>query len=137
MRRAFLIPLLALGVAACSAAPSDSASAAPSAATTPSESTAPAGDAIEVSVLDFMLEPSSLEVTGSTVTFNVMNDGPTPHNFTVRDAGGEVLMATEDLSVGGTETITGELEPGEYTIFCSLPGHESLGMTGTLTVTEG
>ncbi len=137
MRTTFLIPLLALGVAACSTAPAGSASPALSAATSASESAAPASDAIEVSVLDFMLEPSSVEVTGSTVTFNVTNDGPTPHNFTVRDASGEVLMATEDLSVGGTETISGELEPGEYTIFCSLPGHESLGMTGTLTVTGG
>ncbi len=137
MRRAFLIPLLALGVAACSTPPADLASPVPSAATSASESAEPAGDAIEVSVLDFMLEPSSVEVTGSTVTFNVTNDGPTPHNFTVRDAGGDVLLATEDLSVDGTETISGELEPGEYTIFCSLPGHESLGMTGTLTVTGG
>ncbi len=137
MRRALLIPLLTLGVAACSSTPAESASAAPSVATSASAAAAPAGDAIEVSVLDFMLDPSTLEVSGSTVTFNVTNDGPTPHNLTVRDASDEVVMATEDLSVDETETISGELEPGEYTIFCSLPGHESLGMTGTLTVTGG
>ena len=38
-------------------------------------------------------------------------------------------MATADLSAGDSETITADLEPGDYTIFCSLggprePGHE-------------
>ena len=46
-------------------------------------------------------------------------------------------MATEDLSVDESETISAELEPGTYTTFCSLPGHESLGMSGTLVVTGG
>jgi len=32
------------------------------------------------------------------------------------------------------QTITGDLEAGDYTIFCSLAGHESLGMSGMLTV---
>lgn len=139
MRLRFLIPALALVVAACSA-PAETGepiSAAPAASASAASPTGPAADAIAVSVLDFMLDPSDIEVAGPTVTFDVTNDGPTPHNFTVRDDAGEVLMATEDLSVGGTETISGELEPGTYTIFCSLPGHESLGMTGTLTVTGG
>ncbi len=88
------------------------------------------------SAQELMIDPSALEVAGSTVTIDVTNDGPTPHNLTVRNESGEVVMATADLSVDGTETITAELEPGEYTTFCSLAGHESLGMSGTLTVTE-
>ncbi|MCV0402412.1 MAG: cupredoxin domain-containing protein [Chloroflexi bacterium] len=139
MRLRLLIPALALVVAACSAPASsdEPGTAAPEASASAASSADPAADAIEVSVLDFMLDPSDIEVAGPTVTFDVTNDGPTPHNFTVRDDAGEVLMATEDLSVDGTETISGELEPGTYTVFCSLPGHESLGMSGTLTVTGG
>lgn len=94
-------------------------------------------DALTVSVSDFMIEPSDLAVEGTTVTIDVVNDGPTPHNLSVRDADGEALMATADLSTGETETITADLEPGEYTVFCSLGGHESLGMSGTLTVAGG
>ena len=94
-------------------------------------------EALTVTVSDFMIEPSDLAVEGTTVTIDVVNDGPTPHNLSVRDADGEVLMATADLSTGETETITADLAPGEYTIFCSLAGHESLGMSGTLTVAGG
>lgn len=94
-------------------------------------------DALTVTVSDFMIDPSELSVTGSTVTIEVVNDGPTPHNLSVRDADGEVVMATADLSTGGAETITADLAPGDYTIFCSLAGHESLGMSGTLTVAGG
>jgi uncharacterized cupredoxin-like copper-binding protein len=39
------------------------------------------------------------------------------------------------LSPGAGEAIAVELEPGTYTIFCSLAGHESLGMSGTPTLT--
>lgn len=129
MRIKFLIPALLIGLAACSSAAESDApsSVAPSA-------DAPSADALTVSVADFMIDPSDLEVAGSTITIDVTNDGPTPHNLSIRDAAGEVLLATADLSAGDMETITGELEPGEYTIFCSLGGHESLGMSGTLTV---
>jgi plastocyanin len=111
------------------------ACSAPTATGAPPTTDVPAADALAVSVADFMIDPAEAEVAGPTVTISVTNDGPTPHNLTVRDGAGDVVMGTEDLSVGDSETITAELEPGAYTIFCALPGHESLGMTGTLTVT--
>jgi len=125
--RLFLALGLVLALAACST--SDGGGATDGGATD-----AAGGDALTVTVSDFMIDPSDLEVAGTTVTIDVVNDGPTPHNLSVRDADGEVVMATADLSREGTETITAELESGEYTIFCSLGGHESLGMSGTLTV---
>jgi plastocyanin len=125
MRNLFLIPALVLALAACSSSSSTSSEA---------PATQPA-DAIAVSVADFMIDPSDLSVAGPSVAFDVTNDGPTPHNFSVRTSDGEVVLATEDLGVGATETLSGTLEPGDYLIFCSLAGHESLGMSGTLTVT--
>jgi plastocyanin len=125
MRTRILIPILLIALVACSA---------------PADSTAPASEgtaaeAVEVNLMDFMIDPSRLQATGPLVTIDVSSDGPTPHNLTVRDGAGEVVMATADLSAGGTETISAELEPGDYTILCSLAGHASLGMTGTLRVT--
>jgi plastocyanin len=75
-------------------------------------------------------------VAGSPVTLAVTNAGPTIHDLTIRDSAGQVLGETEDLKSGASETITVDLPVGAYTIFCSLPGHESLGLKGTLTVTK-
>lgn len=126
--RLLMMPaLLLLALVGCSAAESEAPASQPG---TPAMT-----DPIAVTVMDFMLDPADLEVAGPTVAFEVTNDGPTPHNLTVRDSAGEILMGTEDLSVGENATISGELAPGDYTIFCALAGHESLGMSGTLTVT--
>lgn len=141
--------LLALALAACggsgttanpatsaqtdapSTAPSAEASAAPS--SEPSAAASATVDGQAVVVKDFTIEPLDL-TSGTDVVLAVTNEGPTPHNLTIRDDAGEVLGATADLSEGGSETLTVQLEPGQYTTFCSLPGHESLGMRGTLTV---
>lgn len=119
-----LIPALLVGLAACSPATESGSPSSP----------APSAEPLRVALADFMIEPSEVETMGPTVTIEVTNDGPTPHNLSVRNASDRVLMATEDLRAGEVTTIRGGLEPGEYTIFCSLAGHESLGMSGTLVV---
>ena len=97
----------------------------------PSASSAP----VLVVLADFKIEPSSMTARGPTVNFSVMSNGPTPHNFTIRDASGARRAGTEDLSTNDSTTLTAELADGEYTFFCALEGHESLGMRGTLSVT--
>jgi plastocyanin len=104
------------------------------AATAAATATAPAPAGTEVRVLDFTIDPLELSVDAGTVALAVTNDGPTVHNLTVRDPDGEVLFGTRDLREGASESISDKLQAGEYVLFCSLPGHESLGMKGTLTV---
>ena len=113
-------------VAPASSAPSAAASAG-SASTAPSNATA-------VIVKDFKIEPVDIKVQGKTVSLAVTNQGPTIHNVTIRDASGTVIVATKDLKPGESETISATLAPGSYILFCSLPGHESLGTKGTLEV---
>jgi plastocyanin len=91
--------------------------------------------AASIRVLDFKLDPATLSVTGTTLALSVANAGPTVHNVTVRDAAGTVLFGSKDLREGEAETIVHAIAPGTYVLFCSLPGHESLGVKGTLTVT--
>jgi plastocyanin len=133
--------LLALALTACAGAgttdtPANPTSA-PTSATSPAPSMEPSAaiDAQPVAVKDFTIEPLEL-TSGPDVALAVTNQGPTPHNLTIRDDAGEVLGATPDLSAGDAETLSVELAPGSYVMFCSLAGHESLGMRGTLTVEE-
>ena len=130
------IPLLALAVAACGSAGGGSpASIAP--ATSPAAAANPASSiaSTAVHVRDFALDPKDVSVHGS-VSLAVTNDGPTIHNVSIRDASGNVVGATQDLKPGQSETLTVAIPPGAYILFCSLPGHESLGVKGSLTVTK-
>jgi uncharacterized cupredoxin-like copper-binding protein len=94
-----------------------------------------ATNATAITERDFMFDTPDVTVAGSTVSLAVTNAGPTIHDLTIRDASGKVLGETEDLKAGASETLTLPLAAGKYVIFCSLPGHESLGLKGTLTVT--
>lgn len=89
--------------------------------------------ATAITVKDFTLDPKDIRVQGS-VSLAVTNAGPTVHNIAIRDAAGAVVATTRDLKPGESETIAPRLAAGTYTLFCSLPGHESLGIKGTLTV---
>jgi len=125
MKRLLFTVTATLLLAACSATGGE-----------PTGTAAAAADATEITVRDMTIEPGELSVSTGVVTLAVTNEGPTPHNVRIRDADGNVLFGTRDLRRGEAETTSGTLEPGEYTMFCSLPGHESLGVVGTLTVTE-
>lgn len=114
--------------------------ASPTASTAPASSgpLASAVAAIPVTLADFSIMPGDLQVTGTTVSFEVVNDGPTPHNLAIRDEAGTILGTTADLSQGARATLTVTLPAaGTYVTFCTLPGHESLGVKGTLTVVDG
>jgi len=67
------------------------------------------------------------------VTVNFTNSSPVPHDVRVESSDGEELGGTEVISEG-SESAKVELKPGEYTYFCSVPGHRQAGMEGTLTV---
>ncbi|MBA2381769.1 MAG: cupredoxin domain-containing protein [Chloroflexi bacterium] len=132
--------LLVVAVAACGSSAGTSAPSSVTASSAPAASAAPAGsaaatNATPVTVKDFALDPKDVSVAG-TVSLAVTNAGPTVHNVTIRDASGKVLGATKDLTSGQSETLTADLPAGSYILFCSLPGHESLGIKGTLTVTQ-
>ncbi len=131
--------ILALAVVACggsgtTAAPTSGTAASPApASTAPSAASAAASTAVIVK--DFTLDPLDVAVAG-TVSLAVTNDGPTVHNVAIRDDAGAVLGTTADLKEGESETLTVEIPAGSYILFCTLPGHESLGIKGTLTVSE-
>jgi plastocyanin len=88
-----------------------------------------------IEVRDFELQPATVSVSGSVLSIAVANAGPTVHNVSVRDGAGTVLFGTRDLREGESQTVAHAIAPGTYVLFCSLPGHESLGIKGTLTVT--
>jgi plastocyanin len=61
-----------------------------------------------------------------------LNKSGTPHDISIKGNG--VDQHGEVVSGGGTSEVKIDLKPGEYTFYCSVPGHEAGGMKGTLTV---
>lgn len=78
-------------------------------------------------------EESSVSAKAGKDTLEFTNESPVSHDVKIENSKGEEVGGTE-IVAGGTESAVVELEPGEYTFFCSVPGHRQAGMEGTLTV---
>lgn len=75
---------------------------------------------------------SSATAKPGPVTIKSPNPSGTPHNIAVE--GGGLNEIGEVVQDGGVSEVQAELKPGEYTFFCSVPGHREGGMEGKLTV---
>ena len=67
-----------------------------------------------------------------TYTFELTNDGAMQHDLVIE--GGDASGSTAVIGPGDTDSFTVTLEPGEYTLYCSVAGHRSQGMEVTFTV---
>ncbi len=136
MNRTIISSTLLLVLAAACGPSGGTSTPSPASSTAPVPSVPSAAAAtLDVTLADFAITPAELTAIAGTVAFAVENQGPTPHNLTIAGPADEVLAATADLRRMGSETVSADLGPGDYIYFCSLPGHKSLGMMGTLTVT--
>lgn len=120
-----LVPVLLLALAACTGGGGEGGEASAGGATSAS---------LAVSLTDFALNPDRLSApAGRGLTISVTNDGQAPHTFAVDTGAG--VRETPQLEPGQAATlVVPALEPGEYRVFCSVPGHEDLGMVGSLIV---
>ena len=78
-------------------------------------------------------EQSTVTTNAGPVKIDFTNKSPVGHDVKIADSSGKELGGT-DLVTGGSATATVDLQPGNYTFFCSVPGHEEAGMKGTLSV---
>jgi plastocyanin len=67
------------------------------------------------------------------VTVDFKNPQGLSHDVAIEDSKGETVGKTDVIGEGETSTKV-NLKPGEYTFYCSVPGHREAGMEGTLTV---
>jgi plastocyanin len=137
--------VLAVGVAAgCGGGSSSSSSAPPStqepATSTPAtggSSTGGGGTVVQIDIAQsgFAFVKSKATAPAGKVTLKAMNPQSTPHNISIESDDGSVDQDGPNVSDGGVSQVTVTLQPGKYTYYCSVPGHEDAGMKGTLTVT--
>ena len=87
-----------------------------------------------IQLLDYALAPTMLEVASGQVVLCAVNAGKTPHDLSVRTGAKQELGRTPTLAPGQVSRLALTLSPGAHTMYCSVAGHESLGMTGPLMV---
>ncbi len=114
---------------------------------------APSETTIDVSLVEFVIEPSIGMAPAGTITFNVSSEGIIFHNFkivatglspdalpfddalfTVDEEQVNIVASTADLDPGEQETLIVELAAGSYVLFCNIPTHYQVGMAVAFTV---
>jgi plastocyanin len=132
----FLIVLsaLALGLAACGGGGNEAAT------TGGGATTAGGGGGGGGGTLQLAADPSgalkfdktSLEATAGNVTIDFTNDSSLPHDVKLQGPG--VDGEGTDTITGSSTSVTLDLQPGDYTFYCSVDGHRAAGMEGKLVV---
>jgi plastocyanin len=130
-----VLVLAAAGVAAgCGGDDDDDESA----ATTTTTTEAGGGGGQTVEMTEFEFEPNDLTASqGDTITAE--NTGSTVHNLTIEEGSdpeqaSTELAATPDVDAGQSGELNVDVDPGEYSIVCTIANHRELGMIGTIKV---
>ncbi len=89
-------------------------------------------EAAEGSELAYVEKSATAKAGSVSIEFN--NPQSLSHDVAVEDSSGEELGKTELVAGSSTTATIGNLKPGKYTFFCTVPGHREAGMEGTLTV---
>ena len=118
-----MLLLLVLGLSACGGGDGDEDGEPAGGGTTLELAADPGGG--------FSFDKKTLEAPAGTITIHLTNDASIPHDIAVEGNG--VDEKSETVTNDDT-SLTVDLEPGEYTFYCSVPGHRPGGMEGTLTV---
>jgi uncharacterized cupredoxin-like copper-binding protein len=91
---------------------------------------------LSVASREYSLTLSRQVLTPGLETIQLNNRGEDPHDLQIGpdDESGSVLRAYPETPSLEAHTEKVELPAGRYKLWCSLPGHEALGMKATLRV---
>jgi plastocyanin len=78
-------------------------------------------------------DTSTLDASAGEVTIEFDNPASLSHDVCLESPDGEEVGCSDLITEDSTE-LTEELQPGDYTFYCSVAGHRDAGMEGTLTV---
>jgi uncharacterized cupredoxin-like copper-binding protein len=90
---------------------------------------------IDLETIDMSFEPDLIVVpAGATVAIVMTNPDRILHDFTIDEFnGGQIRVEVQPRSET-TFVLTVPESPGDVRFYCSVPGHEALGMVGILRI---
>lgn len=89
---------------------------------------------VQVSAVEYSFTLSRTTVPAGKVVLQFVNAGQDEHNVHLEPPEGPSTEAFANTPSKGMADLQLEMQPGSYTLFCSLPTHEQKGMKATLVV---
>jgi len=122
--------LAALLLAACGDDASDDGAPPPSAPAEPG-----AGAALTVEAHDIEFDSDAYRIAAGPVDIEYQQKGTLPHSLVIEEADGAAVDGFK-LGVGDADADRGtvDLPPGDYVLYCDVPGHRGAGMEAELQV---
>lgn len=91
----------------------------------------PAAPTIEVAATEFAFNPDRIVIdSGKTTNLTLVNRGSLPHDLSIPELGLQLVAQPGQT----TTTALSFVEPGEYRMLCTVPGHARAGMMGSMVV---
>ena len=122
----------------------------------PAPASASGGKTLQITMTDDSFTPSSVSANAGSVTISTPNQGQLVHEMVLAktqadpsklpttsdgsvdeaklESAGQDAGEIADVSPGATKSGKFKLPPGQYVMFCNVPGHYAAGMYGTITV---
>lgn len=93
------------------------------------EPAATEGAVLEIEGSEFAFDPAELKAAAGPTTIRLTNKGASEHDIMIDELDVHLTAAA-----GASAETEVTLEPGNYELYCSIPGHRESGMQGKLTV---
>jgi plastocyanin len=90
----------------------------------------PKAATVQVSEKEFKITLASTTLKAGQITFDVKNVGTIPHDLVIAGTSDRTKL----ISPGQTATLTAQLKPGRYELYCSVAGHKQAGMDEKIQV---
>ena len=99
---------------------------------TTTTTTTNAATSVPVTETEFKIALPKTSLAAGSYSFEVANEGKIEHDLVIEGTG--VDEKTPTIEPGKTATLKVDLKPGNYDVYCSIPGHKQAGMDVKLTV---
>jgi plastocyanin len=97
---------------------------------------APAPTRVQVAAREYSFVLSRLRVKAGPAIVELVNYGQDAHDLRLQRKGARHIAGIGTVQPGGYADLSLKLQPGRYSLWCSLANHRALGMSATLIVTK-
>ena len=93
-------------------------------------------NSMNVELSEWAIFPANNGIPVGAIRITVINKGEFSHNLVIKNGNTEMARTPNFTKAESPKVLEVDLQPGNYTWLCDIPGHAEQGMTGTLNVSK-